>query len=367
MHRSFKFTTVAMSCAVACIGHAQSLSTPQATYLFDEALGNLSGRLKLLPVLDNYYSSKATAWVDAARTELSLSAVKEVNQKIVNDAAYNAEQIIMAIEAGQTGFKQVPLPKHDTKHPVLDRSKELLRLYEFKNCLTPLRGHFEVALAYAQTAPDFELAYSKLVVLNQRVIADQRTSCAEFVPIIPTTEALAIANIKQAAPLSTMMPATALVTVLATRVPDEYSVFLNGDIASMLISTDSAKDWYEAINEALIPNGYEMKFDVSKRSLHLGPFTRTAKNDVPSNAFSVNTLLAHWAGKSNMVVTTEGALIDYALTQKVRKEDYADDVRIAVQQLLAFYKTSSIPIHAEVREASIHISNQPKVTKVNSK
>lgn len=330
----------------------------------DEAVANLSGRLKLLQLQDNYYGSKAAAWLDTARTELSQTAIREANVRLVNDLAYNAEQIIMSIESGQTGYRQIALPTVETNHPAITRAKDLLKLYQYKNCLTPMRGHFEVAIVYAQTAPNFEVAYARLAEINKRVIADQRTNCAEFTPIVPSGAGVAT-SVMPGQPLArTSQAATQpLAAILATAVPDDLSVFINGDIASMQLSIDSKKDWYEGINEALIPKGLEMKFDVSKRSLHLGPFMRTKKNDVPAAAFSVNTLLAHWAGKSGLTVTSEGALVDYALTEKVRNEEYADDLRIAIQQLTSFYKDAGIPIAAEIRDASIHITNQLKVAK----
>lgn len=345
------------------LGFMGASQAAQTSNYADEAVANLTGRLKLLEIQDSYYGAKAGAWLDAARTELSQSAFREVNPKLVNDLAYNAEQIIMAIEAGTTGFKQVALTTVETNAPQLLRAKELLKLYQYKNCLTPLRGHFEVAMHYAQTANSHAIGYTRLGEINKAVIEDQRKSCNEFTPIVPSGDSLITSITHKGALVTSPQKKQALATILATNVPDDLSVFLNGDIASLSISVDDKKDWYEGINEALIPKGLEMKFDVSKRSLHLGPFMRTNKNDVPDAAFSVNTLLAHWAAKSNLAVTTEGALVDYALTPHVRAEEFADDLRIAIQQLISFYKTAGIPISAEIRDASIHITNQAKVQK----
>lgn len=347
---------------------AQVLSQPttqpaaKSNYV-DEVVANLSGRLKSLDLVDSYYSAKAAAWLDAARTELSQTALRESNQKLVNDLAFNAEQIIMAIEAGSTGFRQIALPTVETTNEVFGRSKELLKLYTYKNCLTPMRGHFEVSVVYAQTTAGNAIGFARLNEINKRVIEDQRKNCAEFTPIVPSGEGVTT-QISTKTTLKVVNPESKpLASILATNVPDDLSVFINGDIAAMPLVVDPKKDWYEGINEALIPKGLEMKFDVSKRSLHLGPFLRTKKNDVPGAAFSVNTLLAHWAAKSNLTVTTEGALVDYALTQQVRAEEFADDLRIAVQQLISFYKDAGIPISAEIRDASIHITNQLKAQK----
>ncbi len=353
--------------AGATIAATAAAQVDGTTNFAEEAIANLSGRLKNLQLQDNYYSSKAMAWIDTARTELSQTAIRDINQSLVNDLAYNAEQIIMSIEAGQTGYKQIAVPTVETKHQTVSRAKELYRLYQFKNCLTPLRGHFEVAIIYAQTATNFDVAYTRLAEINKRVIADQRSNCAEFTPIVPSGSGVATSiNAKQSLARESQ-PTQSLAAILASKAPDDVSVYMNGDIASIPLQIDEKKDWYESINEALIPKGLEMKFDVSKRAVHLGPYMRTRKNDVPASAFSVNTLLAHWANKSNLSVTTEGALVDYALNDKVREEEYADDLRIAIQQLLAFYKRAGIPINAEIRSASIHITNQPKVAKETTK